>query len=322
MRSIFVVALIACLLPAPAAAQQSDLEVRYLAGLAAFRAGRPQEALETLGAVVATQPDYRDAQMLLGQSYLMVGLKRPAKRHFEQVLARQPDNGQAAFLLGFSLYQASRWFEAVEALDRAHSLARANPYPRLYRGLARLKLGDPRAARSDIQAALRLAPDDPAVVAAGAELDLAEGDYAAAERKLKPLVEQTGAVEHRILLARALLEQQRPAEAVAALDAAGDRRSDVLYVRGQALLRSGERQRGQEALNRFRERKAVEERLRLLDATVSTDPADADARLELTTLLLDEGQPGGALLHLATLSRLLPGDPRVAALARRIESRR
>ena len=322
MRAGLTTLLLAWLLPALAAAQQSDLEARYQVGAAALRAGRPDQALENLGAVVAEQPGYRDAQMLLGQSCLMVGLRRQAKRHFEEIVARQPDNGQAAFLLGFSLYQAARWFEAVAALDRAHSLARANPYPRLYRGLARLKLGDPEAARADIQAALRLAPEDAAVVAAAAELDLAEGEFAAAERRLRPLVERGGAVEHRILLARALLEQQEPGAAVVVLEPAGDRRSDVLYVRAQALLRDGHRQSGQAALARFRERKTVEERLRLLEATISTDPEDTEARLELSGLLLDEGQVGGALLHLATLRRLLPGDSRVAGLAGRIEDSR
>jgi Tfp pilus assembly protein PilF len=322
LKRLLAAALLAGLLPGLAAAQPADLDARYQAGAAAFRAGRPYEALEILAAVVADRPDYRDAQMLLGQSCLVVGLERQAKRHFEQILARQPDNGQAAFLLGFSLYQAARWVEAVTALDRAHSLARANPYPRLYRGLARLKLGDPAAAAADIQAALRQAPDDPAAIAAAAELHLATGEPAAAERRLEPLVARTGAVEHRLLLARALLAQGKAGAAVAALASADDRRSDILYVRAQALLRGGDRERGQEVLARFRRRKALEERLRLLEATVSTDPDDAASRLELTGLLIDEDRVGSARLQLAALHRLLPGDPRVAALASRIEGRR
>ena len=314
-------ALLACLAAAPAAGQP-ELDPRYESGVAAFRAGRPLEALEALEALVAERPGYRDAQLLLGQSCLMVGLERQAKRHFEQIVARQPDNGQAAFLLGFSLYRASRWFEAVAALDRAHELARANPYPRLYRGLARLKLGEVEAAGADIQAALRLAPDDAAVAAAAAELDFARGEFAAAEKRLRPLVQETGTVEQRILLARALLELDRPGEAVAVLEPAGDRRSDVLYVRAQSLLRGGEADRGRQELARFRQRKAVEEKLRLLEATANTDPDDAASRLELAGLLVDDGQPAAALLQLAALRRLLPGDPRVAALAARIDGLR
>lgn len=320
MRSLFAAALLALLAAASAAGQQDDLEARYLSGVAALRAGRPYEALRSLGTVVAERPDYRDAQLLLGQSYLVVGLERQAKRHFEQILARRPDDGQVAFLVGFALYRSSRWFEAVEALDRAHALARANPYPRLYRGLSRLKLGDVDAARSDIQAALLLAPDDTAVQAAAAELELAEGHFHAAELRLRPLVAKSGDVEHLLLLARALLGDGKAGEAVEVLSQLETRRSDVLYVRGQALLRSGETERGREVLARFRERKAVEERMRLLQATVSTDPEDANARLELVGLLLDDGNAQGAMMHLPALRRLLPGDARVAELGRRADA--
>ncbi len=320
MRSLSIPAvLLACVLAAPAAGQQSRLDAGYQAGAAALRAGHPHQAIAALGAVVAAQPAYRDAQLLLGQSFLVVGLDRQAKQQFEQILARRPDDGQVAFLLGFSLYRASRWFEAVEALDRAHALARANPYPRLYRGLARLKLGDPDAARADIQAALRLAPDDDAVQAAAAELELAEGQFRAAELRLRPLAERTGDLEQLILLARSLLEQGRAADAVKVLAPIDSRRSALLYVRAQALLRSGDSDRGKTELAHFRERKKMEERQRLLEATVSTDPDDTDSRLELTGLLIDEGQPGGASLHLAALRRLLPGDRRVAALAAQLE---
>ena len=314
------------LMAAPANAQRAGQaaghESSYETGAAAFRAGRPHDALASLGAVVAEQPGYRDAQLLLGQSFLMLGLEREAKRQFEQLLARQPDNGQVAFLVGFSLYRASRWFEAVEAFDRAHALARANPYPRLYRGLARLKLGDPVAARTDIQTALRLAPDDDAVQAATAELEFAEGDFHAAELRLRPLAERTKDLEQLILLARTLVEQGQAAGAVEVLATIDSDRSALLYVRAQALLRSGARDLGREELARFRERKKIEERLRLLEATASTAPDDVDTRLELTDLMIDEGQLGGAMHQLAALGRLLPGDRRVAVLADRIEKLR
>lgn len=314
-----VALLVGCWLAAlPLAGQQAGVDPRYQAGVAALQGGRPHEAIDSLRSLVAETPAYRDAQLLLGQSFLMVGDERQAKRQFEQILARRPDDGQVAFLVGFSLYRAARWYEAVDALDRAHRLARANPYPRLYRGLSRLKLGDPDAARDDIRAALLLAPDDDAVQAGAAELEIAEGQFHAAELRLRPLAERTGDLEHRILLARALLEQGEAAGAVEVLAAVDSWRSDLIYVRAQALLRSGDREAGQRELERFRRRKAVEERLRLLEATVSTDPDDAEARLELAGLLLDEEQPGVAALHLAALRRLLPGDHRVAALAARV----
>lgn len=325
-RTLAALLLAGALAPAAARAGEGappdELEARYQAGVAAFRAGQPYAALEHLGPVVARRPDYRDAQLLLGQSYLLAGMERQAKRQFEELLARRPDDGQAAFLVGFALYRSARWYEAVTAFDRAHALARANPYPLLYRGLSRLELGDPEAARTDIQTALRLAPDDDTVQYAAAELEFAEGAFHAAELRLQPLVARTGDPEQTILLARALLEQGEAAAAVEALAGVDSERSDLLYVRAQALLRSGQHERGRQELARFRARKAVEERLRLLEATVSTDPGDAEARLELAGLLLDVGNRGGAGLHLTALRRQLPGDPRVAKLTARWQALR
>jgi len=99
-------------------------------------------------------------------------------------------------------------------------------------------------------------------------------------------------------------------------------RSDVLYLLAQALLRAGRQAEGREVLERFRKQKAREERIRLLEVTVSTGPGDRGARLELARLLLDNGQPEAAALHLAPLVRDAPGDPEVAALAAAIDRAR
>ena len=65
MRASLTAAVLLTCLPAAAivarqtAAQKTALDARYEAGVAAFRAGRTSEALESLGAVVAEQPGYR-----------------------------------------------------------------------------------------------------------------------------------------------------------------------------------------------------------------------------------------------------------------------
>jgi Tfp pilus assembly protein PilF len=309
---------------APAATAQ-DLATRYQAGASALQQGNPLRALEILGSVAAEQRDYRDVQMLLGQSCLMAGLHRPAKQHFERALQTQPQNGQAAFLLGFSLYQAARYFEAAEALLKAGRMSPQNPLPPLYRGLALLRLGDAQGARREIDSALRLAPQDPIARAAGAELELAEGNYGAAEKSIRSVLGQTPQQqEARLLLGRILLESGRPGEAVAVFGElaaqSGDQRSDILYLLGQAQLRSGDTATGRATLERFRRVKAQESRLRVLEAQVSTTPEDLNARLELTSLLLELGQTQAALVHLATLQRQAPQDRRVRALAERLRN--
>jgi predicted Zn-dependent protease len=298
-------------------ARGQSLEELYGAGTAALKASNAQRAIELLSVVEAQNPNYRDVQMLLGQSHLVASRHRQAKQHFERVLRANPQNGLAAFFLGFSLYQSARYVEALEILDRAQALAPGNPNPLIYRGLSFLKIGRPDEARAELSTALDIAPDEPTAQAAMAELELTEGDAASAEARLIKVLRNVPSVDNRILLARAILEGGRPNEAVPLLQQLDDElpnRSDVLYLLAQALLRGGDKDRGRSELERFKKQRAVEERLRVLEATVSTDPEDTDTRLELLRLLIDNEQPGRAQGHLTILEQLLRGDRRLDAL--------
>lgn len=320
IRTLLLISLLA--LPGTAALAQPDLERSYRAGVEAFRAGRTHQALELLGAVEAADPGYRDVQLLLGQACLVAGLHLPAKRHFERALAADPANGHAAFLLGLSLHLAARYFEAAETLGRAHELAPQNPHPLIYRGLALLRLGRPGEARGAIEAALARAPGEPTARAALAELELAEGRLEEAERLVRQVLDEAPTPESRILLGRVVLAAGRPAEAAVifrGILASGSERADVLYLLAQSLLRGGETEAGRAAMERFQARKALEERVRVLEAALKTDPGDLESRIRLVRLLLDHRQPAGALLHLATLRELAPGDPRIATLGAELE---
>lgn len=333
-RLLSALLLAALLVPAsaqPARAQgprvdATGLEQRYRAGVQAFQSGRPYQALELLGGVARIDPAYQDVQLLLGQACLVTGLLVPAKRHFETALEQRPGNGLAAYLLGFTLHQSSRWVEAVEALTRAHAMAPGNPNPLVYRGLSHLRLGRAQEARRDIEEALGLAPRDPVARRALAELELAAGDHARARKLAEDvLAGEPGDADTRVLLARILLESGEPAAALPHLERVLERtpaRTDALYLEAQAQLRSGDREAGRATLERFQELKAREERLRVLQVEVKTDPEDLASRKELVRTLLERGQAGDALMHLAVLQEQAPRDPEVRQLARRVEAAR
>ncbi len=316
--------LLAC--GAMASAQETSLEDLYRSGAEAFREGRSFEALDRLGALAAQNPAYRDVQMLLGQSCLVAGLTTPAKRHFETALRQDPNNGHAAFLLGFSLLRGARYFEAAEALAAAQRMAPGNPHPLTYRGVALLRLGRAKEARQQIAAALRLAQDDPVALAALAELDLAEGRLPRAESRLRTVLRQTpGDIDVRILLGRALLEGGSFDEAAVIFQKAIEvqpPRSDLLYLLAQSCLRGGQKERGQEVLSRFKALKAVEAEIRVREVAVNTQSGDHEARLALADLMTEHGFAASALVHVVTLEKELPGDPRVQRLRRRLESQR
>jgi Flp pilus assembly protein TadD len=325
MRRVASGVLLLLLVASPAVPQAGDAERAGLAGARALQEGRVYEAVVLLQQAVAARPDDLELRLLLGQASLAASLWVPAKRQFEAILDRQPGHGLAAFMLGFALHQAGRHHEAAEARARAEGLAPDNPHPKTYRGLALLRLGRPAEARRALETALALAPDDPTALTGLAELKLAEGHPEEAEPILRRVLAAAPGVEAQVLLARALLASGRSGDAVTQLRQVAQEapnRSDVLYLLAQALLRDGRQDDGRKTLERFQEQKAREERIRLLEVTVSTDPGDRGARLELARLLLDNGHPEAAALHLAPLVRDAPGDPEVAALAAAIDRAR
>lgn len=325
-RSVVTTILLGLLVgPMPSRAQITQEGVAA-SGVRALQQGRTQEALVLLDRAVKERPQDLRLRMLLGQANLAAGLWVPAKQQFETILEMQPGHPLAAFLRGFALYQASRYHEAAEALASAARLAPGNPNPKSYRGRALIQLGRPEEARRQLNAALSLAAGDPVARIGLAELELADGRAEEAEAMLRDiLAEDPGgpvAVEARVLLSRALIDAGRAREAVADLRVMVEQiphRSDLLYLLAQSLLRSGESEEGGEVLARFRHQKALEERIRLLDATVGTESRGRDERIELVKLLLENGQPGTAALRLAPLLRQWPDDREVQALAREIE---
>jgi predicted Zn-dependent protease len=306
-----------------AAFGQSSLEGPYGAGVAALERGEALAALDLLGQVAEQDPGYRDVQMLLGRGCLQAGLPRAAKKHFEAAFQQQPSNGQAAFFLGYALFEEARYFEAAEILAKGQQLAPQSPLPRLYRGLALLRQGQAEAARKEIEGGLALAPGDAAGELALAELDLAAGSFGPAEARVRAVLRKDPArVDAQILLGRIRLEGGKAAEAVpvfAELVASQPPRSDLVYLLAQAQLRSGAREEGKKTLDRFKKLKQVESDVRLLELAVSTAPEDFEARLRLAQTMVDHGMERGAVIHVSTLQRQRPQDPRIQALARRLK---
>ncbi len=321
---IAALTLVASLLGASPAArsQGADPEAAFQAGVQALRAGQVYDAIERLRLAELARPDDPQLQVLLGQAHLAAGLWVPARRNFEAALAADPGDGLAAFMVGYTLYLSARYPEAEEALARAQTMARDNPNPTIYRALALLRLGQLDEAELQLDLAGRAARDDPAALRGLAEIALARDDLEAALGHAAAAASRAPTdVETRILLGQIQLRRGEAAAALPDLERLANEhsnRSDVLYVYSQVLLRSGRREAGRQAVERFRTQKAVEERIRLLEAELSVDPGNLERRLDLVEALLSNGQPGTARIHLGPAVRDHPGDPRVQTLADRV----
>jgi len=115
------------------------------------------------------------------------GARAEAQRELREALRADPTSYDALFRLFDLLHQEGRAATLVPALARAAGAVRGSPRHAALLGEALLAAGDARAAQEPLEAALRMAPDS---------------------------------AEVRLDLARAQLGAQRPAEALATLEAA------------------------------------------------------------------------------------------------------
>ncbi len=163
--------------------QLEDLpQARYLKGVCELRRGRTGRAIVELERAVAASPDFEDALYQLGLAYLRRGWTRKALATFREVLSLDP--------------QRLEYQQAVKLLTRSEA-GRLRPEVARLVGRAEALLEHGRAAEAlDLyEAASRISPEEPSLVATSALLASALGKsrVAVAEgRRLLRLERQGG----------------------------------------------------------------------------------------------------------------------------------
>jgi tetratricopeptide (TPR) repeat protein len=131
-------------------------------------ARRPKVALDTLAPVAASDPLAAVVQLRRAALYDSLGQTDTATQVLETLAREFPDRPEPLTLEADILRRKSRFQEAAAMYDRAIGRigvpSRAN-WPLFYeRGVARERAGQWKAAESDFQFALQLAPEQPAVL--------------------------------------------------------------------------------------------------------------------------------------------------------------
>jgi len=192
-----------------------SLEDPYLAaGLAALRAGLIKDAITSLSAAGAHNPESGTAHYLLGEAYRAAGLGDAAGLAWQEAVRRDPALAPAWNSLGRlraalgQTPQAAAAFAKALAIDPRLAAARNNL------GALRLDAGDLDEAEGLLEQALR---DDPSLAATHANLGLLlkrRGDRAAAERRYREAIELDPLnLDARYNLAALLMESGRKDEA-------------------------------------------------------------------------------------------------------------
>ncbi len=155
---IRVLCLLALLLPAVGATQETSPRAELERALQLEQAGESSQANSVLEAVVQQWPKYSLAHYHLGRLAFDRGELDLAETHLTAATAGQfPRVFSAWYYLGRVLLQAEKLPEAVAALDHAIELAPSFAPARLERGRARLALGDAEAGLDDLMRVLEIA---------------------------------------------------------------------------------------------------------------------------------------------------------------------
>ena len=151
----------------------------------ALTAGNPRDAIIELRNASRDAPQDPNVQLLLAKAHALTGDLVAAERDLKRARALGADRSAIAGQLAV-FYLSERRFKDILAETPA-----TGPTPDVtarnlaLRGRAYLGLDDKPAAIEALTAALKLAPENPEVLATAARLDVAQNDRAGAETKLE-----------------------------------------------------------------------------------------------------------------------------------------
>ena len=244
--------------------------IRLNLALAYYKSARPHEAIPQLKRVIASEPDAKNAYLVLADCYLQTGqdqeliaLLRPREQMFGNDLAY-------AYLLGTALLHADETAEGQKYVDRVFG-AGESAEAHLLLGIAHFSQHDYRAAKEELERALKLNPRLPTAHAVYGRSLMLLGEPDAAERAFRKELEvNINDFDANLQLGNIRKMAQRFAEASAYLERATMIRPQDLAAR--KLLASLRLQTGR-----------TEEAVRMLEEIVKEAPEAVDAHVQLAT---------------------------------------
>lgn len=300
--ALAAVALIVC---PSAAAAQTPQEAEQQA-LAAFQAGRLQEAYIALRPALEAEPERPDLWFLLGQIVAAMGQPERALLAYDSALTLAPDVPGPWFARGLALIELGRFDEASASLERCQELAPGQPQVARFLGVARLRSGDAAGALQALAATDTTAPDYGEVITIRTEA-------------LRTLGRENEAID----VATAYLEtdeEYQPVRYELALSLiAADRTADGLVALRQAAVATPPFPLAViEYAGALRTSEALEDQFEaagLYRHSIDHFPADGAMRGELASLYAELGLEAEAGEEAGGIIEIAPDDPGALLLA-------
>jgi putative PEP-CTERM system TPR-repeat lipoprotein len=197
----------------------ADLGGHYFLGLAEYRLGRYEMALNQFQAALDMQPAHAQSRLMVAMTLLRQKRLDDSIYQISRVLKKNDQNAMAHNILGSAYLAKGDYDRAMEHLDRAISLDPSLADAHMKKGLFNLSQGDRATAEIELARAVEAAPEVLNTRFLLASLYLRQQNYSGAIETLQAGL--TGDKEDALLynyLAAAYFAQKKPQEAVQALE--------------------------------------------------------------------------------------------------------
>jgi len=190
-----------------------DTDTLSAAALAFRAVGERETALSTIDTAIAQMPDDAELHFLRAGMLLDTRDLGGAQAALAQTVALDPNQFGAYVVQAQMAIGRNDLDEAERQTKLAARVAPEHPWTLMLEGVLASRRNDHDRALTLLSAASKGAPDDLQVISALGFAYLAKGHFAFAEQSFRRLIEKTGQVQLRGLLAQIVLQQGRPAEA-------------------------------------------------------------------------------------------------------------
>lgn len=165
--------------------EPTHLNAHYLLSLLYTRLRQPEQARHENAAFESLKSKIDSANfVMLGTSFLQGGQLDLAQQNFAAAVSNDPQNFQALYLLALTLQQKREFNQALEAYQKALSLSPRIAIGHAEMGLMLVEMGRVAEARSHLERAIELDPDDFGVNLATGRAFLLLTDYSQGEASL------------------------------------------------------------------------------------------------------------------------------------------
>jgi tetratricopeptide (TPR) repeat protein len=274
--------------------------LQFLMAQQAYRAGLWAKALDAVQAALTDWPDEARWHFLAAQIYLKsdasVGLPDPIKsqEHLDRAIALEPENAPYHFELGSIYLQNGQTHSAVQALERASELDPNAAGIWLALAQAQRDLGQLELAAASADAAIERNADPARALLLRGEIALRSNNPRGALSRAQAVLRlNPSQPEALYLLALALKDLERPAEALAAIERAIPHYEDDFSVQLDRIYLVHKAQGlgpGLTALQDLAKRYPKRPELLALLSDWLDEAGDADAAVQAARLALQEDQ--------------------------------